>query len=121
MPQIATSFLALTVSAINLSRLTVTSTTGIWVGMYGNLVGPSGNPAATRVRVTSVESSTVFAVTTVPENQNYPNFISYPAFNGNNTGNCNLNAWATGTIYFEPQLADVTDLANVTLPQNFSG
>jgi hypothetical protein len=120
MPQIATSYLALTVSAVNKSRLTVTSTTGIWVGMVGNLVGPGGTPVATRVQVTSVESSTVFAVKSLPENQNYPNFISYPAFGGNNTGG-DFTSWATGTIYFEPQLADVTDLANVTLPQNFSG
>lgn len=121
MPAIQTSFLSLTVSAIAKSKLTVTSTTGIWVGMVGYLVGPAGVPASTRVQVTSVESGTVFAITILAENINYPNWFSYPAFGGNNSGNFDFTSYATGTIIFEPQVANVTDLATVTLPQNFSG
>jgi hypothetical protein len=94
MASIVTTRVTSVVSAITTSNCTITSTTGLYAGMYGTLVGPLGVPAGVRVKITEVVSATVIRCVLAPEYGFVPS-----------TGQgSNLAAYATGTIYFEPQV-----------------
>lgn len=102
MSSITTTTFSATVSAASGNALTLTSTIGLYPGMYGNIIGAGGSPAGTRIRIFAVDSSTVIRCMVAPEG--LAPKVNYAA---------NFSAYANGTVYFDPQVVDVS-----TAPQS---
>lgn len=97
MPSITTSRFSGTVVSAAGTAITLASTSGLYPGLYGNIIGSGGSPAGTKIRISAVTSTTVIQAILAPESGFVPQTNMVADF----------SAYAGGTVYFEPQVVSV--------------